>query len=199
MPLFVPLTIRSPVTVIVPVAVPVMEPVPSIVRSPPMLTIDAALLTVKTAVELMLTSSLKVFVPAPTENVPVVSVVIPETFNVAGGVKFPRVCVNVPLIVIVVVEPPVVSVCPAVLLITTLLNVLVAVVPSTCADAPSNVIVPDPGVNVVPVASDQLPATLMVVGAVNDPSVKVNTPSIFKSVVLPPVATVPTELLMIRL
>ena len=96
----------------------------------------------------------------PAVNVPAVSVTLPFTVSVAGAVKLPVVCVKL-LTVKVVVLPPTLKVCPAVLAIVKLKNVWEAAVPwMDWAPVPLKETVADPGVNVPPLLV-QFPLTLI--------------------------------------
>ena len=134
---------------------------------------------------------------APAVKVPDVSVSrearVLLIFRVAGAVKFPVVSVRL-AVVSVAVLPPVLSVCPAVRLTTTLLNICAAAVPLICWEAvPTNFTVFAPGVNAPPLFV-QFPVMFTVVPAVKVPAFKVSVaveePLMFKvagSVKLPAV------------
>ena len=131
----------------------------------------------------------KITVPVPPVNVPVLAQ-LPKTVMLAAvpATKVPAVSVRLPFISMAVVPPAPVSV--FVLLMTTLLKVLVASVPSMFpAEAPSKVIVVG-GVKVKPVVCVKLAPMLRVAGEVNVPAVNTRLPSRSSAVVLPPVLKV---------
>src|SRR6266850_5932522 len=119
---------------------------------------------------------LNVTVPEPGVNVPPLLVQSPPVMLMLAAVpatKVPAASVMVPPIVSEVVLPPTVTEPPPLLLIVKLLKVWDAAVPFRFrAPVLLSVTVPDPGVNVVPVASVQSPATFSAAGAVNVPAVR---------------------------
>lgn len=131
----------------------------------------------------------KITVPVPPVNVPVLAQLLATVMVVAvPATRVPAVSVRLPLISMAVVPPEPVKL--FVLLMTMLLNVLVANVPLMFPAVPLSKVIVVGGVKVKPVSWVKLAPIFIVAGAVNEPAVNTRLPSRSRAVVLPPVLRV---------